>query len=37
MSLAAETARWFEDRRGIRRETLEAFGITTEGDGVAIP
>jgi hypothetical protein len=37
VSLAAETARWFEDRRGIRRDTLEAFGITTEGDGVSIP
>jgi len=37
MSLAAATARWFEDRRGIRRETLEAFGIETEDDGVKIP
>jgi hypothetical protein len=37
MALAAETARWFETRRGIRRETLEAFGIETEDDGVTIP
>ena len=32
MSLSPEAARWFESRRGIRRETLEAFGVTTDGD-----
>lgn len=37
MSLAAETARWFETRRGITVETLEAFGIATEDEGVTIP
>lgn len=37
MSLAAETARWFKDRRGISVETLEAFGIESEDAGVSIP
>ena len=37
MSLTPETARWFSDRRGIQRETLEAFGIETEGEGVTFP
>ena len=30
-------AHWFEKRRGIRRETVEAFGIYTEGNDVVIP
>lgn len=28
---------WFEKRRGIRRETVEAFGIYTEGRDLVIP
>lgn len=30
-------AHWFEKRRGIRRETVEAFGIYTEGRDLVIP
>lgn len=30
-------ANWFEKRRGIRRETVEAFGIYTEGRDLVIP
>lgn len=37
MTLTDTTARWFKDRRGIDRATLDAFGITTEDEGVRIP
>lgn len=37
MSLTDTTKRWFKDRRGIEGETLEAFGIQSEGGGVLIP
>lgn len=37
MSVTDTTARWFSDRRGISRDTLDAFGITSEGEGVRIP
>jgi hypothetical protein len=30
-------ARWFEARRGIKRETVEAFGIYTEKNNIVIP
>jgi hypothetical protein len=30
-------ARWFESRRGIKRETVEAFGIYTEGRDLVFP
>lgn len=30
-------AHWFEKRRGIRRETVDAFGIYTEGRDLVIP
>lgn len=30
-------ARWFEDRRGIKPETLEAFGVTAEGETIVYP
>lgn len=37
MALSAETLRWFLDRRGLKQETLEAFGFDSEGEGVSIP
>lgn len=37
MSVKGTTARWFKDRRGIELATLEAFKITSEGEGVVIP
>lgn len=40
MPLAREAARWFETRRGIKPETLEAFGLTSgedEPDLIVIP
>lgn len=30
-------AHWFKERRGIRRETVDAFGIYTEGNDIVIP
>ncbi len=36
MSLDDSAARWFLDRRGIRRETLEAFGVSSESDDVTL-
>lgn len=30
-------AHWFDKRRGIRRETIEAFGIYTEGNDIVFP
>ena len=35
--LDALAANWFEKRRGIRPETVEAFGIYTEGRDLVIP
>ncbi len=37
MALSADTLRWFADRRGLAKETLEAFGFDSEGEGVSIP
>jgi len=37
MPLKDTAARWFLDRRGIERATLDAFGIESEGEGVLIP
>lgn len=37
MTLTDATARWFQDRRGIDRATMEAFGIESEGEGVTFP
>src|SRR3954464_12960757 len=31
MALSSEAARWFESRRGISPQTLEAFGVESEG------
>ena len=37
MALDPVAARWFESRRGIKRETVEAFGIYTEGRDLVFP
>ena len=37
MTLTDATVRWFQDRRGIDRATLEAFGVQSEDEGVTLP
>lgn len=37
MTLDPNAARWFESRRGIKRETVEAFGIHTERRDLVFP
>lgn len=37
MTITPETLRWFSDRRGLSSETLEAFSITSEDEGITIP
>jgi hypothetical protein len=34
--LAPDAIRWFKDRRGIERETLEAFGVSSDGPAVTV-
>ena len=34
--LKPEAGRWFLDRRGIRPETLEAFGVESDGPLVTV-
>lgn len=35
--LRPEAVRWFQERRGISKETLEAFGVHSEGESTVFP
>lgn len=37
MPISPDAARWFESRRGIKTETLEAFGVESDGEAVVFP
>jgi len=36
LPLAPEAVRWFQDRRGIERRTLDAFGVQSDGPAVTV-